>query len=54
MVGVVVAVMVALSVVVADSAGQRWRAVVKAVGVAVTGGGQGGNCDSDGGSGSNG
>jgi hypothetical protein len=44
---------VALSVAVADSAGQPWRAVARVVGVAVTGSGQGGNCNSDDGSGSN-
>jgi hypothetical protein len=51
---VFVAVTVALSVAVTDLAGQPWRAVVRAVGVAVTGGGRGGDCNSNGGSGSNG
>ncbi len=54
MVAVVVAVPMALSVVVANLAGQRWQAVAKAVKVAVMGGGQGADYDSDGRSGSDG
>jgi hypothetical protein len=51
---VVVAVAVALSVAVANLAGHWWQAVARAVGVAVTGGGRGGDCNSNGGSGSDG
>jgi hypothetical protein len=48
-VAVVVALPVALSVAVANSAGQWWLAVVRAVGVLVMGGGQGANWNSNGG-----
>ncbi len=48
----VVAVAVSLSAVVANFAGQRWRAVARAGRVVVTGSGQGGNCNSYGGIGS--
>jgi hypothetical protein len=51
---VIVVVMVAMSVAVADLAGQRWRVVARAVGVAVTGGVRGGGCNSNGRSGSDG
>ncbi len=51
---IIVVVSMALSVVVADLAGQWWLAVVRVVGVPVMGGGQGGDYDSGGGSGSNG
>ncbi len=51
---IVVVVAMALSVMVADLAGQWWLAVVRAVGVPVMGGGQGGNYNSGSGSGSNG
>jgi hypothetical protein len=54
MVVVVVMVLVVLFVAVADLAGQAWWVVARAVRVAVTGGSQGGNCDSNCGSGSNG
>jgi hypothetical protein len=47
-----VVVAVALSVVVADLVGQRWRVVARAVGVAVKGGDQGADWDSNGRSGS--
>jgi hypothetical protein len=45
-------VAVVLSVAVANLAGQWWRAVARVVGVVVTGSGRGGDCDSNGGSGS--
>ncbi len=54
MVAVVVVVPMALSVVVANLAVQPWQAVARAVKVAVMGGGQGANCNSNGGSGSDG
>jgi hypothetical protein len=48
-----VAVPVALTVVVANLAGQQWWAVARAVGVMVMGSGRGADCNSNGGSGSN-
>jgi hypothetical protein len=51
---IAVAVAVVLSVAVANLAEQQWRAVARVVGVSVKGGGQDGDCNSDGGSGSNG
>jgi hypothetical protein len=49
-----VAVPVALSVEVANLAGQRWWAVARAMGIAVMGGVRGADCNSNGGSSSDG